>query len=112
MNINIKYFLDSSKPKNAERALRHHLKLNQCDYTVGAVETYLDKGCVCICSFEITSRQTLSWQELVFEVIRECQNFGYDWCISNQIEEELNLTTSSFHAGSGITMADVYVSLQ
>lgn len=106
MEINIKYFLESKKPVNAERALRHHLKINDLNYEVGKVEPYLDKGCVCMCTFQV---QATTWQALVYEVIRECQNFGCGWCISSRIDEELCLTTSRFHGGSGVTFADVYV---
>lgn len=83
--------------------------LSHCgsEITVDKIEPYLDKGSLAECHIEIEAN---TWEELSFKVLSNAQKFGIGWVVSGSVEEEIDLTTSSFHAGNGVTIASIHFS--
>jgi hypothetical protein len=77
------------------------------DVNIDKVEVYMKKGCLATCSYDLSSD---SWEELVLETIKFAQIFGTGWALSGSIDEEINLSTTSFHHGNGVTLAHIQIS--
>ena len=76
------------------------------DFEIKKVEPYLHKGCLVICE---TSFECETWNEFIIAVVRYGQKFGYGWSVSEKIEDVLSISTTQFHSGAGINLAEIRV---
>ncbi len=106
MNIGFQIFHESPKPANAERAIRAMRNGTKAQFDILKVEPYLHKGCVATCEFTLSQKR---WEDVVIEALKFAQKFGYGWGISGKIERELDLTTTRFSHGSGVTMVHIHI---
>ena len=104
MKLTFKIFHISAKPENATKAIKKMKKHNNADFEIIKVEKYLNKGSLALCE---TTIKSIEWKDKVFEVLKFAQTFGLSWSISGDIEEEINISTTRFSAGDGVSLADI-----
>jgi len=97
---------ESEKPLNAEKAVRGMKKGTGASFKIISAETYLNKGSVVRCRTMLPEND--SWESTVFNILQLAQSYGRNWTIASDVSEELDMHTSSFHHGSGVTFSRIY----